>query len=1058
MSHLAGQQIAAGCGVSTVLPDMDFETFSEAGYIWDEASRSFKAPKGATKKGLKAVGTVAYSEHPTTEVLELAYDLKDGLGPRLWLPGMPPPIELFAHITCGGLLEAWKSSFEYWIWKNVCSARMGWPELPFWQLRDAAAKSRAFAWPGKLEKAAQVAGTADQKLTEGQRLINKFSIPRKPTVKDPRRRIRPEEDSVDGALFGDYCIGDIRAEAGVSALCPDLPPSEVEFWLCTEAMNVRGLGLDLVTVNAGCLILDRAIEKYSAELSPLTGGAVEKASQLERLKAWLETQGVYVKKLDADALEDLLKKDLPPLARRAIEIRQLVGSAGVKKLYAMQRMASKAGRAHDLFIYHGARTGRDTGGDIQPQNLVKAGPKLLWCEACDKPYGHKLTSCPHCGAGSHVAHSSGWSWEAVPHAVEAIRTGSLEEVERIFGDALLTLSGVIRGMFVPAPGHDFLCSDYSSIEAVVTAVLAGEQWRIEAFKRKEDIYLASASKITGIPLEEYLAHPDGPKGHPDRQDLGKPNELANGFGGWINGYRVFDSSDKFTDDQVKANIITWRNASPMIVELWGGQVRGKPWAPTSFELYGLEGMAIAAVQNPGACYSYRDITYGVKDDTLFCRLPSGRFLTYHKPRLAPHDRWDDQLALSFEGWNSNPKMGAIGWIRINTYGGRLAENCIAEGTRVLTSEGWKNIEDITGSEKVHDGVDFVSHGGLLSKGVQTCVEIDGVFMTPDHEVLTNDGWKTASQNPRPYRPTIRDASSIGPRRKQREKTKMAFPLRLWRTLRKGRNGRKENVKERGETELRVLDETVNSRRTTNPRNDQSPGVLGLAVNDRPLSAPNASRLEKLRRPRYPSLSSVGTFVRRLLGGRWPGVCKGLPTGPNRQQRPILSGKLPVGNADRELEQSTEQRFGSYRTWAANYCRSFCAFWHSKNDYSLSDKRWMARGQTAAKTEPPKSARVFDIVNAGPRSRFVVMGAGGPFIVHNCIQAVARDIMAYAVPALERAGYPCVLRVHDEIIAEVPEGTGSIEEFERIMADLPPWAEGWPIRAAGGWRGKRYRKD
>ena len=60
-------------------------------------------------------------------------------------------------------------------------------------------------------------------------------------------------------------------------------------------------------------------------------------------------------------------------------------------------------------------------------------------------------------------------------------------------------------------------------------------------------------------------------------------------------------------------------------------------------------------------------------------------------------------------------------------------------------------------------------------------------------------------------------------------------------------------------------------------------------------------------------------------------------------------------------------------------------------------------------------------------------------------------------ALEAAGYPIVLHVYDEDIAEVPEGWGSLEEFEAIMSTMPPWAAGWPVRASGGWRGRRYRK-
>jgi hypothetical protein len=86
------------------------------------------------------------------------------------------------------------------------------------------------------------------------------------------------------------------------------------------------------------------------------------------------------------------------------------------------------------------------------------------------------------------------------------------------------------------------------------------------------------------------------------------------------------------------------------------------------------------------------------------------------------------------------------------YAGRL---CIGEGTPVLTARGWVPIEEVQTYDWVHDGIDFVHHSGVVAKGVQGCITVDGVYMTPDHEVLTNDGWKKASQLPKPYRPSIR---------------------------------------------------------------------------------------------------------------------------------------------------------------------------------------------------------------------------------------------------------------------------------------------------------------
>jgi DNA polymerase len=86
-----------------------------------------------------------------------------------------------------------------------------------------------------------------------------------------------------------------------------------------------------------------------------------------------------------------------------------------------------------------------------------------------------------------------------------------------------------------------------------------------------------------------------------------------------------------------------------------------------------------------------------------------------------------------------------------------------------------------------------------------------------------------------------------------------------------------------------------------------------------------------------------------------------------------------------------------------------------------------------------------------------METWGSRVVENINQAQCRDIQWHGVMALERAGYPVVLHVYDENVSEVPEGFGSVEEFEHIMGQLPAWCADWPIKAHGGWRGKRYRK-
>jgi len=704
LNAVRGTKLRIGGLVSTVLPDIDFETYSEAGFVWDPVAQKFKAPKGATKKGLPAVGMAAYAAHLSTEVLCCAYDLKDGKGRKRWRPGQPLPTDLFAYLLRfdpyaapsydqDGIIEAHNSMFELRIILAVCVRRYGWPTLELTQFRCSAAKARAHALPGALGPLSAALDLSTKKNTNGERLIKKFSMPKDPTKKDGRTRILMASEPIDAELFCDYNEDDIKVESEASQLIPDLPPNELRYWLADQAINFRGVQCDVAAVENCMAVLEQALQKYNNELHDLTRGEVARASELQKLKSWLASQSVYVDAMDEDALDEILNRDnLPDVCRRALQIRRLIGSASVKKVYSMARQVTPDNRLCDMAIYHGARTGRDNGDGVQPLNMPKAGPDLKWCITTAKPFDQKLNDCPWCGAVACTAfsHRTSWGAEAVDHVLDVMSARSLELVEYYFGNALLSISGCARGLFIARDGYRLMGADYSSIEAVAAACLAGEQWRIDAFNAKRDIYLESASRITGRSYDWYMAN--GGKKHPDRQKIGKPAELGLGFGGWLGAWRQFDSSDTFTDGQVADNIMAWRDASPAIVEMWGGQCRGKPWAPDYLELYGLEGAAIRAIQDPGVEYRYRDISYRVECDRLYCTLPSGRLLTYHQPRLTPSQKWEGQVQINFRGWNSNPKKGAMGWVWMSTYGAQLFENVVQGSPRDIMANAVINLE------------------------------------------------------------------------------------------------------------------------------------------------------------------------------------------------------------------------------------------------------------------------------------------------------------------------------------------------------------------------------
>lgn len=708
-----GTQIPIGPHFSTVLAECDFETYSAAGFHWCGPTLKkpfgyWTGPPGAAqgKKGLGVIGVRVYAEHPTTEVLTFKYDLKDGRGIRGWKPGEPNPQDLFDHIASGKLIEAHNAGFEMTIWDQVCVPKYGWPPVQPKQWRCSAAKSRAFGLPSSLADVGQSLKLDTQKDADGKRLLKLFSWPKDPTKKDPRWRVLTAQEPVDAVKLDDYCGTDCEVEALVSARCPDLPQQELDYWLADQAINRRGIGVDMAAVRDCIAVVNEVLVAYDEEMFNLIG---LRTSQAKKLVEWLSNNGVMgsdgrpVKSLAAEELEFLYEQRehyAYPIGR-VLEIRGLTASASVKKVFSMANHASRDARLCDLFIYHGARTGRDTHADVQPGNLPKAGPDLRWCDnqgVCSRPYAKHFDQCPWCGCSaafsseeSPVEKDKGWCFEGVEHVLEVLQMRSMHALEHFFGDALLCISGVVRSLLVAKEGHRLICSDYASIEAVVSAVLTGEEWRVEAFRRKEDIYLHGAAGVTGKTYEWYKEN--GFKKHPDRQKIGKPAELGLGFGGFSGALFAFGfEGEKRDADKVW---MAWRAASPAFEEMWGGQYRGVPWSPTSIEFFGLEGAAVNAVLKPGEMFFFRGITYQVLDDVLYCTLLSGRRMAYHQPRLwygAKRDGWVECYSLTYMTWNTNAKMGPKGWVRMETYGGRLFENVVQATARDIMAHAVVKLE------------------------------------------------------------------------------------------------------------------------------------------------------------------------------------------------------------------------------------------------------------------------------------------------------------------------------------------------------------------------------
>lgn len=675
---------------------LDFETYSQAGFAPKEGG-GWERLKGAQKYGLSAVGAAVYAQHPTTEILSAAYSI-GGSDEKLWVPGMPMPHDLFDAIAWGeDEIEAHNSAFEVWIWRYVAVPKLHWPWLPLSQVRCSMAAARAYSLPGKLGEAARVLNLPQQKDSEGDRLLKLFSVPRQPTKANGSLRNFPSTMPQDASSLYKYNIQDVRTEKDLSTRITALSATELAWWQVQQAVNRRGVHVDLPLVEGALHVHESLVEQACEELRDITGGAVSSATEIARLQSWLTVHGVHTASLDEDSVSYLLGTDLPRPCRRALEIRSDVASASVRKYSAIQRQVAAGNRLHDLFNYHGAHTGRETASDVQPQNLPNSGPNVQVC-SCGHHYGLSKSICPWCGlvaAGREVE----WNARAADDAILVVKEGSASLCLQYFDAAMPVLGACLRGVFKATPGYVMVGSDFSSIEGVGAAMITGEQWRIDVFRTHGKIYEMAGAKMLGIPLEDILAYKKDRGTHHPIRKRAKVGELAGGYGGGVGAWKNFGAEEYFeSEDAIKEAVYAWRNDSPQFPLTW----------------YALHDCFVTALKNPGRSQQpmktnrygeYLGTTEGVEmcfdtsRDVLRMQLPSGRCMTYHRPRLEAEEY--GRPGLSYEGWNTNPKMGPMGWIRKRTFGGRLFENLVQASCRDLLTHAAVNV--------YHAGYEIVLH-------------------------------------------------------------------------------------------------------------------------------------------------------------------------------------------------------------------------------------------------------------------------------------------------------------------------------------------------------------
>lgn len=560
-------------------------------------------------------GVYKYADSPNFEMLLFAYAVDDGDVHIIDIAGGEElPEEIIQAIKSDTVVKtAYNAQFE-----RVCLSRyLKLPEGEYLNPQSwycTAVQAAELALPLSLADVGSVLGLERQKMTEGKELIKYFCVPCKPTKSNGNRtRNRPCHDINKWETFKKYCMRDVDVERQIADKLKMYPISDEEhrLYVLDQIINDRGVLVDSELAEQAVKLnsIQTAVAVEQAYM--ITG--LENPNSVTQLKQWLKEKGVEIESLSKKSVKSLADETDGDVSEM-LKLRLLMAKTSVKKYEAVIRSVCSDNRVHGMMRFCGAnRTGRWSGNILQPQNL---------------PQNHlpDLTL-----------------------ARDIVKDGDFEMLDMMFGNVPNVLSELIRTVLIPKPNHRFIVADFSAIEARVLAWIAGEQWRIDTFKNGGDIYCASASKMCKVPVEKH-----GVNG--ELRQKGKISELACGYGGSVGALKNMGAVEMgVQENELQGLINDWRNANPHIVRFW----------------YEVGNAAMKAIKEK-TTVPLGKLVFAYERGILFIRLPSGRRLSYIKPRIGTNRFGGDSI--TYMGINSAKK-----WDRLETFGGKLTEN-IVQGT------------------------------------------------------------------------------------------------------------------------------------------------------------------------------------------------------------------------------------------------------------------------------------------------------------------------------------------------------------------------------------------